>query len=548
MSTKKKPASKSADGKSAADKGPQPLLKLKFEKFPDKPVAVYFDVTKRLFRATFGFSEHEATSVGMLEGKIKAAIHKGVTPSPVWVPMISMGINIHHGRTGYKQALDLNFDVDIDREYFCIGKGGKLMSCGWEVHERSRNKDAREASGALAQMKPRALNAPIFKRSSSSFDGGTGVDTLIPYTDDLWRDLGEHVRELRAQAAGMIGHVVAGKLDVFTNFIFDFEASTRPAPKPAPKPAAKKAAPKSALLPFHEAAKKPIITGKLGKDVLPNADFKLLDLVIDLPPGPVPAELLEAAGFPAGSTAKKYELGDFMVDIAKQPGDPATKVGDPKHVPRAEMQKLIRDRINGQRGTKPQEVKKASPKKKAKAKKHNGDTTAREHLVVKYQGKQLTLGHGPLGNYLVEALRKTYPEIHSAFCLKDNQVQILARGVGDPFTITAADFERLINKPETLRSQRGVIGTPSPEWRIAALKLHELVDAMEPEHPPLVIPGLILLAAGFPESASADMHSPDEIIVRVPKKAPQFLSLAQFEERIRQRITAEAQEKEQASA
>jgi hypothetical protein len=194
--------------------------------------------------------------------------------------------------------------------------------------------------------------------------------------------------------------------------------------------------------------------------------------------------------------------------------------------------------------------------KKARA---NGDTTAREHLVVKYQGKQLTLGHGPLGNYLVEALRKTYPDIHSAFCLKDNQVQILLRGVGDPAVITAADFERLINHPspqfrEPRHGQRGdgVSGTPGPGFRIAALngaiaKLHELVDAMQPEDPPLVIPELILLAAGFPESASADMHSPDEIIVRVPKKAPQFMSLSEFEEKIRQRIPAEPQ-KEQASS
>jgi hypothetical protein len=453
MSTKKKPPSRPS--------GPKPLLKLKFEKFPEKPVSVYFETTKRCFYADFGFEQYESPSVAGLEQKIKAAIKAGVTPSPVWVPMIAMAINIHHGRSGYKQALDLNFDIDIEREYYCIGRGGKLMSCGWEVSEKSRSTNAQEVHGPLAQMKPRALNAAIYKADRSSYDAGAGVDVLIPYTDLLWKETGEQVRALRAQAANFIHHVAAGKLEIFTSFIFDFDRSLKPqAKKPAPKKAASTKPENRPLFPLAAAAEKPIVTGKLS-------------------PGP---QLTKQAR----KTARRH----------------------------------IADR---------------------------GDNSAREHLVVKYQGKQLTLGHGPLGNYLVEALRKTYPEIHSAFCLKDNQVQISLRGIAEPLIITGKAFETVINHPPA----GGPLGTQSilVEYRGtgAIAKLHELVDAMQPEDPPLVIPGLILLAAGFPTSATADMHSPDEIIIRVPKKAPQFISLFAFEEKIRQRIPAEPQ-KEQASA
>jgi hypothetical protein len=591
MSTKKKPASKTA-----ADKGPQPLLKLKFEKFPQNPVAVYFDKTERGVYAEFGFERYKSPSVAGLEQKIKAAIKNGVTPSPVWVPMILIGIDINHGRTSYKQALDLNFDVDIEREYFCIGKGGKMMSCGWEVHERSRNKEAHETSGAFSEMKPRALNAPIFKRSSS-YHGGIGVDALIPYTEDLWRDIGEQVRELRAQAAGLIGHVIAGRLEVFTNFIFDFERSLKPqAKKPALRPAKPKVRPmpnrerrtdrelkpaatvdpRQPLLPLHKVAEGSLepASGKPGKGVLPQVDFKMLDLVIDLPAGPVPAEMLEAAGFPDGSTAEKETDGDFMVTLPRKAG--SSLVGHVQHIPRAEMQKLIRDRINGQRGAKPKEVKKASAKKKASgaspstrraplhqapndrsiAKTSGGlerSDRTKEHLVVKYQGNQLTLGHGPLGNYLVEALRKTYPDIQSAYCLKDNRVQMSIRGQFEPKTISAELFEELINYPggkaqQAQHGQRGggVIGTLSPEWgnalrEGAIAKLHEIAAAMRDGDPPLVLPDNVILAAGFPARAEGEINAPDAgddiaIIVRVHKKAPQFFSVKQFEARITARM------------
>jgi hypothetical protein len=439
MSTKKKPANKSV-----AAKGPTPLLKLKFDKFPDKPVPVFFETTKRCFYAGFGFEQYESPSVPGLEQKIKAAIKAGVTPSPVWVPMIQLGINIAHGRTGYKQALDLDFDVDIERRYFCIGKGGKLRFCDWDVKETGRNNASQEAYGTLANTKPRALNAPIFKRDRNSFDGGCGVEALIPYTDQLWQELGEQIRSLRAQASGLIGHVAAGKLDVFTNFIFDFERSVRPA-----------------------AAEKPIVTGTLK----------------------------------------------VTVEKAK----PAAK----------------------------------------KKQSSRGDNTAREHLVVKYQGKQLTLGHGPLGNYLVEALRKTYPTIDSAFVLKDNRVQLSRYGEDETKVLSAKEFETAINNPpqrgsleKFVNAGRGaqtavdqVIATVQRSQGAIA-KLHELVDAMQPEDPPLAIPSVILVAAGFPETATAEIYEPQEILIRVPKKAVQFVSLAELEQKILKQIEGKPQEAE----
>lgn len=230
MSSKKKPAAKSKPA-------PGPLLKLKFEKFPDKQVPVFFEVSKLCFYADFGFEQYEAASVAQLKQKITAAIKNGATPQAVWVPMIYISIDVQHGRTGYKQSLDLQFDVDIEREYFCIGRGGKLLGCDWGIPEKSRNSHTHDTYGAVAQMKPKNLNAPIYKTDRNSWDGGRGVDALVPYTEQLWTELGEQIRELRAQAAGLIHHVAAGKLEVFTNFIFDFEQHGRAQVAPQKKPA-----------------------------------------------------------------------------------------------------------------------------------------------------------------------------------------------------------------------------------------------------------------------------------------------------------------------
>src|SRR5258707_8445227 len=63
---------------------PQPLLKLKFPKFPEKQVAVYFETKTRQFEASFGFDKYSAPSVAALEQKIQKAIKNGATPEPVW--------------------------------------------------------------------------------------------------------------------------------------------------------------------------------------------------------------------------------------------------------------------------------------------------------------------------------------------------------------------------------------------------------------------------------------------------------------------------------
>lgn len=193
----------------------------------------------------------------------------------------------------------------------------------------------------------------------------------------------------------------------------------------------------------------------------------------------------------------------------------------------------------------------------------NGDNSAREHLVVKYQGKELTLGHGPLGNYLVEALRKHYPELRSAWVLKDNKIQLTfdgTTGIGMG-TMDAAEFEHKINNPPSpprapqsnfesfvnigRNAQAAVdqvIAKANGNGAIA--KLHELADNMQPEDPPLPIPSVILVAAGFSEKATAEIYEPREILVRLPKKPVGVITLAELEQMILDQIKAAEPEKE----
>lgn len=441
MSTKKKSPSKPS--------GPQPILRLKFEKFPDKQVAVYFETTKRYFYATFGFDQHESPSVAGLEQKIKAAIKGGATPSPIWVPMINISVDVSNGRNNYKQARDVSLSISAERQYYCIGKGGKLMYCGWEVPEKSRSSsnNAFECYGTLAEMKPKTLNAPIFKRDKD-YGHGPGVEALLPYTPELWQMVSDQSDSLRNDCADVISGLAAGKLGSLLDLFIGpeellgkkLQSKTAPPKKPEPKKPASAQTP----LPLGTPA-------AIGPKVL-------------------------------GKSAKKID---------------------------------------------------------------RGDRTAREHLVVKYQGKQVTLGHGPLGSYLLTALRPHYPDIRSAFVLKDSKVQIsFVKNLHvELATISAAEFEEKINHAPLLKQAESML--PDYRCKIAIARLHEIADALAVGDPIVTVPGIILLAAGFPDSATAEIHPADEsniagteIIVRVPKKAVQFLSTKQLEEKILEQVRA----------
>jgi hypothetical protein len=161
----------------------------------------------------------------------------------------------------------------------------------------------------------------------------------------------------------------------------------------------------------------------------------------------------------------------------------------------------------------------------------------------------------------VEALRKTYPDIHSAWCLKDNNVQLHIRGEAEPRTIRGVYFEKLINNPEPPPPGHAPLGSLESFAAIgrnaqaavdkaisnasrgngAIAKLHELADSMQPEDPPLAIPSVILVAAGFTEKATAEIYDPREILVRVPKKAVRVITLAELEQMILDHAKAEAE-------
>lgn len=473
MSTKKNPANKAA-----AAKGPTPLLKMYFDKFPNKPVPAFFETTKRCFYADFGFEQYESPSVAGLEQKIKAAIQKGATPEAVWTPVIAIEFYLDHSFQGvglYRKTGQ--WELAVDRSYVTV-KNGKVFEADWEIPANKRMAEAGELSN---WEKLKGLTLPL-RSNDETYDH----KMLVAYDEQIFIRLQQMQKAING---------------IFDDLALSLRVRKLPTWWPqTKKPAAKKAA---------AAPKKPAAKKSGTHSPMLNSTKELC--ICEPKRRTAQIGTNPYCKFPhAGSKQAELPLDSDHSESAKSA------------------------------------AKKALPRRKT-----NGDHSAREHLVVKYQGKQLTLGHGPLGNYLVEALRKTYPTIHSAYCLKDNSVQISLQGVAEPLTITSQAFETAINlQPNTpsLRRRLGhggaAVNTPGPEFKIAALngaiaKLHELVDGLQPEDPPLVIPVLILMAAGFPESASADMHSPDEIIVRVPKKAPQFMSLFAFEERIRERIPAE---------
>lgn len=270
MSTKKKPK--------AAALAP-PLIKLKFEKFPNKLVGVFFEPAKRCFYANFGFDQYEAPSVNALEQKLKAAIKNGATPEPVWVPMIDLGISVGRGRYSYNDARDVELHVDVERQQYCIGAGGKLRERGWNP-----KKDAgRECYGGLGKIRPKRLNAPIFSKDPRSWDGGSSLDALLPYTEQLWKQITGVVDMMRDHFAAWISTIAngtpGGGVNAFTGVKMEMVKLAKPSTPPSKsKPAAKKAKP-TAIRPLINFAGEGI---RVSVGPLP---LKLQNAMSDLYPG-----------------------------------------------------------------------------------------------------------------------------------------------------------------------------------------------------------------------------------------------------------------------
>lgn len=222
----------------------QPTLKLslapKDAKKDAKPysVSIFLDVAKRDFHCQFGFDEFRAPSIPQLEAKLKQAIAKGATPEPVWVPMIEMSLESKNDRPNYEESLDWSLDLGIERQYYCIGKGRELLTCGWEVKPPRRNKEASEAYGAFAgkwlnggshgPTPVKTLDEPTFIAGHDHWGQGPSIEALIPYTEALWKELQTLVTSLRGDAKSLIEATKRGTLDALQSLALNFK---RNAPK-----------------------------------------------------------------------------------------------------------------------------------------------------------------------------------------------------------------------------------------------------------------------------------------------------------------------------
>ena len=462
MSTKKKPASKPA-----AAKGPVPLLKLKFEKFPDKPVAVYFEATKRCFYADFGFEQYESPSVAGLEQKIKAAIKAGATPHPVWTPVITIslegGMNFNS-----RDTVEADFIVTLKRQYVIVTKDG-LRHAPWGSAEKSR-KYNRE-SHIFGYSESRRLKS--LPRLPWAHKDKYDPRAVLPYSDQLWEQMSAIVHQLVASRTAI--ETAIAKADFSKVFIPKAAA----APKSSPAGAGAGSAGKSKPAPT---------TSK------PDPRQPLL---------PLGADHSESAKKSAAKKGLGKSLSAIRDDVKQGSGSPGLRVAG-------------KSAKTANRARKPS----------------NGDQTKREPLTFKFRGNPLYLGVGHLGNYLVEALRPHYSDIRSGFITRDGRIQLTLGDVTKQRLeyLEPADFEHKINNPPpaqiTDQPPTAALGNG------AIAKLHELRNQMEPEDGPVQIPSLILMAAGWPEKASGELHGDGEIIIRLPRKAPHFTRLDALEKSI----------------
>jgi hypothetical protein len=136
---------------------------------------------------------------------------------------------------------------------------------------------------------------------------------------------------------------------------------------------------------------------------------------------------------------------------------------------------------------------------------------------------------------LVDALRKHYATLHAAHLLKDGRAQLTLGAVDKLQTMVylpVNDFERMINNPP--KDKPGPSAVDLQDGHQGAIaKLHEIADGMKEGDMGINIPSVILIAAGFSETANAELDYDGEVIVRTPKKLPpRFMSLLDLEKLI----------------
>lgn len=203
MKNKKKPLSKSKD------QFPPALLKLKFSKFPEKAIPVYFEPAKRAFYATFGFDRYEAPSVSALETKIKTAIKKGATPDAGWKEMIELSIWTDNGRTRGKDCNDVGLDITLERNFLRIAAGGKVMECPSHYTPKQRAKSEGYQYQVLSGRRITKLDSPIYMKERSTWSSRFEVTALLPFDQEIWKELTGQVQAIRADYAEYINEIAS---------------------------------------------------------------------------------------------------------------------------------------------------------------------------------------------------------------------------------------------------------------------------------------------------------------------------------------------------
>lgn len=304
MSTKKKPAAKS----------PSPLLKLKFDKFPEKQIGVYFEPQKRCFYADFGFQQYEASSVSALEQKIKKAIKAGATPDIRWVPVIVITDDAGTYDPFTERTMDTQLNFQAERKYIAMGKKGAI-EVDWDVSEKTR---MLRANTCYALRKCKTLPKPPY------VDRSYGYEVLLPYSDELWQQL----RAVFERAAALTAEI--RKAIKFCDLSSILKLGAPPAKLKSAKPASSINHPGGSRS-LKPSLRPPGPSKSADKKPGENAKGARAKFHREIPDGPLDPALIAKLGYPEGTTVR---VSGNMVDIKP-----------PKHVAMLYSRKWLAERL-----------------------------------------------------------------------------------------------------------------------------------------------------------------------------------------------------------
>jgi len=219
--TKKKPSPKSPS--------PQPILKLKLDKFPNDPVPVFYDKEKLEFTAQFGFEEYRAPSAQLLKGKIEGAIKKGSTPKPEWIPVIEVEIDSLQQYSFLSNSWRCDYVcleppiINISRFYLCAAKEkGKLrvISSPWDKKGKEVREPGSFIKGYWQQAFAPGKRLPFFDLEKRF---GASVYALFPHSEFLWGNLLKMFERCRAQSVKMAELLGKGKPNALFSLSLSFD-------------------------------------------------------------------------------------------------------------------------------------------------------------------------------------------------------------------------------------------------------------------------------------------------------------------------------------